>query len=87
MWHRMIYEWQLRYTLSSPLPPSKSLLQLAALYDHRSGLFCDAPESERECDIRVGVDLVGSSPNPIIKLARSRIVDELSPEEEELMGE
>ncbi|GMR32303.1 hypothetical protein PMAYCL1PPCAC_02498, partial [Pristionchus mayeri] len=60
--------------------------KLAALYDHRSGLYCDSSESERECDIRVGVDLVACSTNPFIKLARSRIVDELSPEEEELMG-
>ncbi|GMT33127.1 hypothetical protein PFISCL1PPCAC_24424 [Pristionchus fissidentatus] len=60
--------------------------KLAALYDHRSGLYSDAPEADRECDIQVGVDLVGTSPNPIIKIARGRIVDELSPEEEELMG-
>ena len=62
-----------------------SVVQLAATYDLRAGLFSDAPEEERELDIRLGVDLVSQSTNPVIKKIRSLIVDEMSPEEEELL--
>lgn len=52
-----------------------SVVQLAATYDLRAGLFSDAPEEERELDIRLGVDLVSQSTNPVIKKIRSLIVD------------
>ena len=36
-------------------------MQVAAIYDLRSGLYSDAPEEDREADIRLGVDLVDVS--------------------------
>ena len=55
------------------------------------GLFGNDEQSreERDKDIQLGVDLVGQSKNPLIKEAKSILMDvdadEISPEEEELL--
>ncbi|CAB3407324.1 unnamed protein product [Caenorhabditis bovis] len=70
----------------------KLAVKLVALYDKRLGLFNAADETpeDREKDIRMGVDLVAASTNPILKEIRHLVPDdaleEVSPEEAELLG-
>ncbi|CAI4228643.1 unnamed protein product [Auanema sp. JU1783] len=65
--------------------------KLAAIYDKRLGLHGDEgiPMEERLKDIRMGVDLIGNSKNPLVKQAKMVLMDteaeEISPEEEELL--
>uniref|UniRef100_A0A1I7XTJ3 ARS2 domain-containing protein n=1 Tax=Heterorhabditis bacteriophora TaxID=37862 RepID=A0A1I7XTJ3_HETBA len=65
----------------------RQAVKLVALLDKRVGLFTDEPAEEREKDIRMGVNLVGTSKNPLIKEVRDILMDieEVSPEEEELL--
>ncbi|CAI2303972.1 unnamed protein product [Caenorhabditis sp. 36 PRJEB53466] len=71
----------------------KLVVKLVALYDKKQGLFNAAGESEsdREKDIRMGVDLVAASTNPLLKEIRTLIpndiLDEISEEEAELLGQ
>lgn len=70
----------------------KLAVKITALYDKKVGLFNAEEESEedREKDIRMGVDLVEASTNPLLKEIRSLvsndILDEASAEEAELLG-
>ncbi|CAI5438810.1 unnamed protein product [Caenorhabditis angaria] len=70
----------------------KLALKLVVLCDKRAGLFnaSGEPEEEREKDIRMGVDLISASTNPIIKdiknIVPKSILEEISEEEAELLG-
>ena len=70
----------------------KLAVKLTALYDKKIGLFnaADEPENDREMDIRMGVDLVAASTNPVIKEVKSLVpkdtLNDISEEEAELLG-
>lgn len=70
----------------------KLAIKLTALYDKKVGLFNAADESDadRDMDIRMGVDLVATSTNPLIKEVKSLvpkdILNDISEEEAELLG-
>uniref|UniRef100_A0A1I7TK41 Serrate RNA effector molecule homolog n=2 Tax=Caenorhabditis tropicalis TaxID=1561998 RepID=A0A1I7TK41_9PELO len=70
----------------------KLAVKLTALYDKKVGLFNAADESDtdRDMDIRMGVDLISTSTNPSIKEVKSLvpndILNDISEEEAELLG-
>ncbi|ULU11841.1 hypothetical protein L3Y34_015315 [Caenorhabditis briggsae] len=70
----------------------KLAVKLTALYDKKLGLFnaADESESDREKDIRMGVDLVAASTNPLVKEIKSIVpkdtLNDISEEEAELLG-
>ncbi|PAV60666.1 hypothetical protein WR25_14424 [Diploscapter pachys] len=68
----------------------KQAAKLVALLDKQIGMFTTESEEERMKDIQLGVDLVESSKNPILRSVRDvyldAMLDDVSPEEEEMLG-
>lgn len=70
----------------------KLAVKLTVLYDKKIGLFnaADEADADREMDIRMGVDLVAASTNPLIKEVKSLVphdvLNDISEEEAELLG-